>query len=67
MQDEVFPSSVLPQRRPQAITLKRAGLFRICFCPGWGVMQLIIVVVFEADGLLLVKFLGFLFQFAGVV
>ena len=46
----ISPNSDLPQRLPQANTLKRAGLFRISICPGWGILHLIVVDIFDAVG-----------------
>ena len=56
----------MPQRRPQATTLKRAGLSMTCACPRWGILNLIVVEVFEADGLFVVNMLVCLVDSLGV-
>ena len=45
------PSSDLPQRLPQARTLKRAGLLRISICPLWGKFKVMVVDKSDAVGL----------------
>ena len=61
----MMPSSDLPQRRPQARTLKRAGLLRMSICPGWGIMHCTVVDLFDSVGLF-VGVLEFLFQIFNV-